>query len=537
MAGFFSGKTGAVRAQLALAAGLAVAACLQPAAVRAHENAAKKARIVLSTHCARCHQADLAGAEGTKRFGNVADLDDLSRDPSLVARGRPDASRLYQRMVSRHTPGDVYRKAEGHAGPTPEEIEAVRDWIAGLPRNDACGARPGVSPAMTSAAISRWLAAQQDYMARDTRFLSLVALYNACAPESRLTAYRRAVARLIGAIGGRGGEVALYAVGDGEALLALRLREAGLMPAQWDTLTRNAPRAAGGGLPADWLAYEVLNTPRHSEALLASSAPAPPDQGVVALAREWEQEVGLARAAAEAGVERGALAAKLSAYDRAEEGTARRLLQGPVPRAAWLRLVEAMGLPPARAATSNEDPPMAAPTTGLPAPTIDLGLWSEKPVYRQGDLLSLSVTTSLACHLTLISVDAEGRAVVLFPNEFEPDNLIAPAVANRIPGASGSYKLRFDREGEETIVAICQRAARRPEGIAFDFEKERFTILGDWRTFLRKAGEREDEIKRKEAQRAKRKRKPDAPPPVDPDGPALEGRAAITIPVEAPRAP
>ncbi len=305
MAGvFFTWRAGAARESLVAVAAL-TALLLSPAA-RAEESVAAKARAGLSTHCAQCHQSELAGAEGAKRFGNVLDLEGISRDPSLVTRGRPDASRLYQRMVGRHAPGDVYRTAAGGVGPTPEEIEAVRDWIAALPRDDTCDGKPAVATASASAAMARSLAAQQDYMARDTRFLSLVALYNACAPESRLAAYRRALARLMGLVGGRGGEVALEPVGDSKAILAFRLRDAGLTPAQWDTLTRNGPRAPGGGLPGDWLASQVLNTPLLVEASLAATAPAAPDQELAALAREWDQEVGLARAAAEAGLEHAA---------------------------------------------------------------------------------------------------------------------------------------------------------------------------------------------------------------------------------------
>jgi mono/diheme cytochrome c family protein len=536
MVGVFSTwRARAARESVAAAAAAVLPALLLAPAGRAEESAAAKARAGLSTHCARCHQSELAGAEGAKRFGNILDLEAIARDRGLVTRGRHDASRLYQRMVGRREPGDVYRTAPG---PTPEEIEAVRDWIAGLSRDDACEGRPVVSAASASAAMAQWLAAQQDYMARDTRFLSLVALYNACAPASRLAAYRQAVARLMGLVGGRGGDIALEPIGDSNTILALRLRDAGLTPAQWDALTRNGPRAPGGELPAEWLASAVVNnTVLLADAALAAPSPSVPNAELAALAREWDQEVGLDRAAAEAGLERGALAARLSAYAGAEETAARRLLQGPVPRMAWQRLAEAMGLPPGRSPTNDDGSSRAPPAAGSSASAIDLGLWSEKPAYRRGELLSLAVTTSLACHLTLISVDPQGRAVVLFPNDIEPDNVIAPTVTIRIPSASGGYKLRLDREGEETIIAICRRTARRPEGIAFDFEKERFTILGDWRTFLREAGKREADIKRKEARRAKRKRKPEGPPPIDPDGPALEGRAAITIPVEASRSP
>jgi hypothetical protein len=275
---------------------------------------------VFETYCASCHhQAGPTPGHAPERFGSILNLDELARDPNLVAPGRPDASLIYQRMLGRHSPEDVYGPANGGKGPTPEEIEAVRDWIEGL------------------------------------------------------------------------------------------------------------------------------------------------------------------------------------ALETAGETRAKR---GPL------------------AAVSAEG-----------ADRIDLALWPDSPDYKVGDLVSVSVSTSLACHLTLISIDRDGKAIVLYPNDFEPDNLIAPGVAVRVPGAGSAYRLRLDRAGPETVVGICQRRARRPEGIGFDFEKQRFAILGDWRAFLRTMGEHEAEIMQGEAARSRRKSR-SVPPPVDPAGPAIEGRAALTITVE-----
>jgi hypothetical protein len=140
------------------------------------------------------------------------------------------------------------------------------------------------------------------------------------------------------------------------------------------------------------------------------------------------------------------------------------------------------------------------------------------------------VSASVACHLTLIEVDRDGRALVLFPNDSEPDNLIPPGVAVRVPGAAAPYQLRFDRAGPETLIAVCQRQTRQPVGISYDYEKQRFAVLGDWGTFLARAARLENESKNDEDERGHRKRT--GPPPIDPDGPEIEGRVAITIAVE-----
>jgi hypothetical protein len=189
------------------------------------------------------------------------------------------------------------------------------------------------------------------------------------------------------------------------------------------------------------------------------------------------------------------------------------------------------GLPePHQAGAPSRRGPVAAATADE-AQAIDLALWTERSEHEVGDLLVVSVSVSIACHLTLIDVDRDGRAVVLFPNDAETDNLIAPGVAVRVPGAAAPYQLRLDRAGPETVIAICQRRTRQPAGITFDYEKQRFAVLGDWQAFLRTAAQKENEPKRS---RGKAKSEP---APIDPDGPAIEGRAAITIIVEEPAKP
>lgn len=201
--------------------------------------------------------------------------------------------------------------------------------------------------------------------------------------------------------------------------------------------------------------------------------------------------------------------------------------EGPVPPTLpkWMQ-----GLPePHAAGAPARRGPVAAASTA-DASTIDLALWTEGSNYRVGDLLEVLISVSVACHLTLIEIDRDGRAIVLFPNDTEPDNRIAPGVTVRLPGRAASYQLRFDRAGPETLIAICQRRTHQPAGIRFDYEKQRFAVLGDWRAFLAKAARQEGDAKESDEKRARRKKA--APPPIDPEGPDIQGRAAITIQVE-----
>ncbi len=96
---------------------------------------------------------------------------------------------------------------------------------------------------------------------------------------------------------------------------------------------------------------------------------------------------------------------------------------------------------------------------------IDVGMWTDKPGYKAGDLVEVSVTVDRACHLTLINVSTRTAAPSCFyPNDLEPDNLIAPRMAVKVPGANAGYRLRFDRAGRETLVAYCQRSGVRMGG-------------------------------------------------------------------------
>lgn len=677
----------------------------------AHSTAAK-AGAVLEAYCAGCHQAGRLEGFAPDRFGNILDLDELAREPALVVPRSPDASRLYQRMLGRHAPLEVFGLAAGARGPRPDEIDAIRQWIEKLePRAARCDGRRLVSSEETEAAQRRWLE-QAGSAAQETRFVSLTHLYNACAGAADIAGYRQGVQKLLNSLSWRPEPVRIDTVGDSSTLLAFKLGDAGWRPEQWQALAEAASRTGAEPVPGDGLAAAALGAPRYYELLgipadikglgerlgvdlAASSAPATAKRGLVrksavtggarlveihekggrrvwlardfppgkdadaiaenpagsgapaltrvlfglpngsmawalydgsgsridridtslrpepaagtsatgaglgcfgchadgarpitdakgaqakggtadpehaapagfpgneelariaagdsagyrkaqtgagidpdlrvsgleimaALARQWRLEVGLERAAAEAGLEPPAFADRLRAYRGEEQALARRLMLGLLPRAAWERL--RLALHPAREAAPS--PPPAA--TGEQDSTIDLGLWSDSAAFKAGDLVTLSARASMSCHLTLVSVGGDGRAVVLFPNDLEPDNLIAAGQTVRIPNDGAGYQLRFDKPGSETVVGICQRAAVRPEGIGFDFERQRFTILGDWREFLETAAEREAEIRGRTSRRSRRKARPESAA-IDPGGPRIEGRAAITLKVE-----
>lgn len=238
------------------------------------------------------------------------------------------------------------------------------------------------------------------------------------------------------------------------------LYEAMLLPHPRQVLgTQRPPRASPDAVLAiaDWIADLPPDSVRED----TSSAPPP-------------ARVDLVTAAAELAMPEPELAAKLTAMDGAWTPVARRLLLSLVDRA------DANGLYEAIAGVGPAQPPAVSA-----APVLDL--WIEPWPVTPGEVLTLRASTTLACHLTVINVDAEGKAIVIFPNDFERDNLLPTGRRLSIPEAAAPYVLRARGDGPERLIGLCSSAATPPYGITHDFERLRFTVLGNWRNFTRDA--------------------------------------------------
>ena len=118
-------------------------------------------------------------------------------------------------------------------------------------------------------------------------------------------------------------------------------------------------------------------------------------------------------------------------------------------------------------------------------PTLFLA--AEKSVHARGDVVTLHISSTAECRLILVGIDVRGRGTVLFPNELETSNVLAPNRELVVPAPDAAYLLRVKEPGRERVVALCALGAGVPDGIRHDFERQRFTDLGDYRTFLAKA--------------------------------------------------
>ena len=456
-----------------------------------------RAAAVLETHCASCHQAGrLAPGYRPDHFLlNILELDTVARDPSLVRPGLPDGSPLYTVMLRRAMPPQPMQPpdARGSAptGPTAEEMQAVRDWIDALPQASATRSCSGDPAASASREIRTALSRLDRATAADTRFIVLSGPGGPCAPRADLSRQRDAIRQLITRMSRRQPVTSPAAVDTAEAVMRISLDALGWTSADWELLTANAPspgllpaadlmavaRATGsdkGAVRADWLAHAVLQ-----RELLTGSGLSDVDGSLAALARTWDRPLDLEAAAVEMAIPKEELARRLENAPPPIGHLARRLLQGLLGRSEFLQLQAALA--GAREALAPET--VASRAEGQPQP-LDFAIWSDKPAYRLGELLTLHAWSNTDCYATLISLDQDDKATVLFPNEMAPENLLRAGQVMTIPGADAPYQFRLSTQGQERIVGVCTVTPGVADGIRPDYERQRFTILGEWRAFL-----------------------------------------------------
>lgn len=200
---------------------------------------------------------------------------------------------------------------------------------------------------------------------------------------------------------------------------------------------------------------------------------------VSALAREYTRDVGLRRLAAEAGLTMEETRRRLALLPAELAHSGRRVLAARAPRAEADRIL--IRLAPDGGGTEASVVLAAQPE---PRGELELLLWSKSDAYQAGELATFYARSNQNCYLTLVSVDRGGQATVLFPNEFEQNNLLAAGRDMMLPTDGASYQLRLREKGRENLIGICQTVGKSPEGIQHDFERQRFTMLGEWRAHL-----------------------------------------------------
>jgi hypothetical protein len=142
-----------------------------------------------------------------------------------------------------------------------------------------------------------------------------------------------------------------------------------------------------------------------------------------------------------------------------------------------------------KAGTINSAVAAAASVAGVPATagpaSYGLSVRSDRPAYRVGEAVQLSVSTTRDCRLTLISVGASGNAVQLFPNTAQRDNLVRAGQAVLVPPPQSQLQIVARAPaGVEAIMAVCREAASPVPALA-DASQGGFSALGTLQTIGR----------------------------------------------------
>lgn len=471
-----------------------------------YEEARAKTEALFSKSCATCHNTGPAVApEAGAATGTVLDLDQLTTNRSLVKAGLPDASPLYHVLLGAHAPVPAFTGKVPE--PTAVEIEAVRDWIEQIPNpGNGCAGREPVSAQDGARLADEWRKLAGASGAK-LRFISLIHLYNACRNDAELAAVREALSPALASLSGATEGASVESIGELSLIAAVDPQAAGLTTEHWEELTRLDPRGAADGISADWLVAEA-----HRRKPLPATEP---------VALDYTSPVDAITASAELGEDQGAFLKRLAGLEGQEGKLARRLLQGSLPRDEWLKLA---------AHLKGKISPVFD-TGAVPAgrsENLRLSLWSDKLTYKAGDLASFTAIATTDCYLTLIGIDMAGVATVLFPNDLDGENFLRAGSSMTVPVQGASYQLRFKERGEEMVAGVCSAPGKRPRGIAHNFEKQRFTVLGPWRAFLHELPEREAAIAKTE----RRANRGSAEAGNENAGPQQEARAAIRITIE-----
>ena len=108
-----------------------------------------------------------------------------------------------------------------------------------------------------------------------------------------------------------------------------------------------------------------------------------------------------------------------------------------------------------------------------------LQIRSGKPVYKIGETVRFGVTAEKDCRLTVTSIGSSGKALQIFPNRIQSDNVLHAGQVISIPSARGSVQLQArGPAGLEAVIAEC-RGLTGPSGKSLD-SQDGFAEAGDF---------------------------------------------------------
>ncbi len=215
-----------------------------------------------------------------------------------------------------------------------------------------------------------------------------------------------------------------------------------------------------------------------------------------ALSNKYEQEIDIKVAAAEFGVASEDFGKKIGFSGPMGANLLQRLEQGTIQRDEFEsaygsileRVVDAEYIKPSRddAVVVQTKVSSSAHEFASAIKGVAIQLNSDKLAYVLGDKIAFSVKVDRACHLTLVDQDSNGETTIIFPNQYQQDNLIQANQTFLFPNEKSSFDFKLSTRGTETVIAICDESGKALGNIPHDFAASLFTDLGKGETAYRK---------------------------------------------------
>jgi mono/diheme cytochrome c family protein len=231
---------------------------------------ATAAKLILTTHCHRCH-GENGAAEGG--FNTVTDRNRLVARKKIVP-GDAGKSLLLRRVAAGEMPPD-----EEKTRPTAEDVATLTRWIkAGAPDWAPAGERRFIPVDEEARLVREDLAHFKDDPQRqgDVKYFTLTPLYNAGYSEDELQTVRLAFAKLLNSLSWQPDILLPRPINSERTIYRLDLRAFGWNRLHWELITRLGPYHMAYRpdknfhpeyLPvrADWFVADGSRPPRYHE--------------------------------------------------------------------------------------------------------------------------------------------------------------------------------------------------------------------------------------------------------------------------------
>ena len=114
------------------------------------------------------------------------------------------------------------------------------------------------------------------------------------------------------------------------------------------------------------------------------------------------------------------------------------------------------------------NPPVTPPEPPAPPPPPPLPVWqkqsgdialnlaTDKTIYSEGDLMKVTVTPDLDCHLRLYYLSADHQTHQIFPNKFQQDGFVKKGQTVTLPAQGAAFEFKMGAPfGNEILMAVA----------------------------------------------------------------------------------